>query len=375
MCCWTVVRPPSRVCSAKCVAPASSQRRACSACCSGPQRETRARLDADPGRVAPGVAGRLVDLLDAGHEVVRTRPAGHPAVGDAPDAVQHGRRVAADPDGDRVLRARADRGLRDRVELTLEAHQRLRPEPPHQRDLLLGAPPARAEHLAQAEPAVLDVGPADADPEQQPATGEDGHLGGLFRHERGLALRQHEDAGEEARAGGDGRQVAHQHHRLVPVRAAGVVAAPLGAARLRRIGGVAAEYVVVDLNQVVAEVLGGLGPVADRGRVRADLVRGEASTEFHRVLLAGSAERLRPGSKRRRTGAGGSEGFRGVPRTDRAPRITPSRGRRVCPQGRALLSTVGRASIREQRHGRAMAGRQHAADQAGRTLAGQRRSR
>ena len=276
-----------------------------------PARDARARLDADLGRVTPGGSRRLVDLLDARHQVVGARPAGHPAVGDAPDAVQHGGRVAADPDGDRLLRTRADRGLRDRVELALEAHERLRPEPPHQRDLLLRAPPARAEHLAKAEPAVLDVGPADADPEQQPAAGEDGHLGGLLCRERGLALRQHEDAGEEARSGRHGRQEAHQHHRLVPVRAAGVVAAPLGAARLRRIGGVAAEDVVVDLDQIIAEVLGGLRPVADRGRVRADLIRGEASTEFHRVLLAGSAERLRPGSKRRRTGAGGSEGFRG----------------------------------------------------------------
>ncbi len=72
---------------------------------------------------------------------------------------------------------------------------RVGPELAEQLDLLGQAGPALSERYAEG--VVLDLVPADADAEPQAAAGEDVDLGGLLGDEGGLALREHEDAGDE----------------------------------------------------------------------------------------------------------------------------------------------------------------------------------
>ena len=81
----------------------------------------------------------------------------------------------------------------------VEVDDRLRPEPPQQVDLLLGAPAAVVEVLA--ERLELDVVPADPDAEPQTPAGEHVDLGRLLRDERRLPLRQDEHAGDELEPG------------------------------------------------------------------------------------------------------------------------------------------------------------------------------
>ena len=90
-----------------------------------------------------------------------------------------------------------------------------------------------------AERLVLDRVPADADAEAEPAAGEQVDLGRLLGDERGLALRQDDDPGDELELRARG-EVAEQHERLVERRVHVVRARPGGWAV--RIG---AEHVVV----------------------------------------------------------------------------------------------------------------------------------
>ena len=73
-----------------------------------------------------------------------------------------------------------------------------RPERAQQGDLLLDAPAARMEVLA--ERLELDVVPADADAEPQAPAAEVVDLGRLLGDERRLALRQADDRPSRARA-------------------------------------------------------------------------------------------------------------------------------------------------------------------------------
>ena len=81
------------------------------------------------------------------------------------------------------------------VEFAVEGHRRLGPQAPQQLDLLLGPLAPVAEVLA--ERLVLDRVPADADAQPEPAAAEQVDLGGLFGDQRGLALRQDDDPGDQ----------------------------------------------------------------------------------------------------------------------------------------------------------------------------------
>ena len=72
---------------------------------------------------------------------------------------------------------------------------RLGQQPAQQRDLLVHPPPAVGERLA--ERLVLDGVPADADAEPEAAVGQQVDLGGLLGDERGLALGQDDDPGDQ----------------------------------------------------------------------------------------------------------------------------------------------------------------------------------
>ena len=82
-----------------------------------------------------------------------------------------------------------------RVVLAVEVDELFGPERAQQRDLLLDAAAAVVEVLA--ERLELDGVPADADAEPQAAAGEHVDLRRLLGDERGLALRQDDDAGRE----------------------------------------------------------------------------------------------------------------------------------------------------------------------------------
>ena len=153
--------------------------------------------------------------------------------------------------------------------LPWEVHRLVGPKLAHHLDLLGAAGAAVLEVHAQG--LVLNEIPADADAKAQPAATENVYLGGLLGHQRRLPLRQDEDAGHQAHAGGYGGQVAHSgqrlmHHRLVVVHTEeGMV---IGA-------GVRAEDVVGDEQVGVAHILGGLGEVADGHHVRLDFGLGK----------------------------------------------------------------------------------------------------
>ena len=94
----------------------------------------------------------------------------------------------------------------------VEGDRTLRPQPPHQLDLLLGAPAAVGELLA--ERLELDGVPAQSNTEPESPAGEQIDLGGLLGHQHRLSLRQDDDAGDEFQCGDRG-QVAEHDEGLV----------------------------------------------------------------------------------------------------------------------------------------------------------------
>ena len=79
--------------------------------------------------------------------------------------------------------------------LPLKVTDAFGPQLAHDLDLLLGAPAAVGELLA--ERLVLDGVPAQPDTEPEPPAGEQIDLGGLLGHQHRLSLRQDDDAGDE----------------------------------------------------------------------------------------------------------------------------------------------------------------------------------
>ena len=108
---------------------------------------------------------------------------------------------------------------------------------------------AGAEVLSEG--LVLDVAPADADTEAEPASGEEIDIGGLSCHECGLALREDQDPGREPDPFGDGGQVGEHHERVVERVVLGVGAGD----RRYAIGVDGAEHVVVGEEVIKAELL------------------------------------------------------------------------------------------------------------------------
>src|SRR5207302_10443510 len=90
---------------------------------------------------------------------------------------------------------RVDPSIVDRVPAALEADMRLLPQRLHDLHLLLGAAAAVVEILVEA--GELDLVPADTDAEAEAAAAQHIEAGRLFRHQRGLALRQNQHAGRE----------------------------------------------------------------------------------------------------------------------------------------------------------------------------------
>ena len=133
----------------------------------------------------------------------------------------------------------------------------------------------RAVPEIHAERFVFHVVPADRHAEPEPAAAEHVERRRLLRHQRGLPLRQDDDAGDEFHPLGDGGEKAEQHERLV--KRVGVLVRPPELVRR----GIAAQHVVEGEHVFVTQRFGRLSIVAhDRGIV-ADLGLWKNDTKLH----------------------------------------------------------------------------------------------
>ena len=152
------------------------------------------------------------------------------------------------------------------------------PEPPQQLHLL--GEPRAAVGKVLAERLVLDRVPADADTEAEVAVRQQVDLGGLFRDEGGLALREDDDAADELERRDRG-QVAIEHEGLVEGRlhvvAAGesLMDTPVGP-----------DEVVVAEDVRKTKIADRFGVLAYARAVSANLGLGKDDANAHRLLLA-----------------------------------------------------------------------------------------
>ena len=237
--------------------------------------------------------------------------------------------AAAEPDRDRAGRAGGDAGPVDAVEPAPVVHDRLRPQPAQQLDLLVEAlaPPLPRHAEAPRTPRSSSRCPTprrSRPPDSTSTSAACLATSAVWRWGRmitaGLELDRRGHPGEEA----------EQHERLVERVLLGVGAPQLGLPAL--VDG--AEDVVVGDDVAEAEPLGGLGVVADGDRVVADLGGGEHGSELHGVILAaaptgrrpnppGAAQRrARASSAKRRTAVCGSPKRRAAVLT--SSRCTPA---------------------------------------------------
>ena len=165
------------------------------------RRRRVARSRGLPCRWSPGPVPRRAAaprmMSRARVEVGPGADLGEPAVGEPADPAVGRVRRAADPDRDRPLDGQRARG---RPPSPGRRCRRTSPTAPSRvarsrRDLLGHAASALIEGLA--ERLVLDGVPPEPDAEPEPAAGQQVHLRGLLRDERGLALREDDDAGHE----------------------------------------------------------------------------------------------------------------------------------------------------------------------------------
>ena len=101
----------------------------------------------------------------------------------------------------------------DAVEAALKAHQGLAPVAAQQLDLFVGAGAARGEVLPEG--VVLDVVPAHPDAKAETLSRKQVEVGDLLCHQRGLTLRENDDARRKLDPFGLSRQVGKEHEGVV----------------------------------------------------------------------------------------------------------------------------------------------------------------
>ena len=161
------------------------------------------------------------------------------------------------------------------VPAAVEVDHFLRPQGAHQVNLLLGADAPVAEILAQGFE--LHVVPAHADAQGEASAAEHVDLRGLLGHQRGLALGQDQDAGDQADARGQRSDERQRCQRLVDHAVVRIVTAPDVLVVVR----VGAEDVVGDEEVVELHAFHGFDIVADGGRVGADFGLREDCADLH----------------------------------------------------------------------------------------------
>jgi hypothetical protein len=124
------------------------------------------------------------------------------AVGEASNPLECRLGEASHPDRDRPLEGEGiEPGGGDRVVSTLEADDRVLPEPPQEIDLFFDATATVGER--HSERFVLNCVPTQSNAETKPAFGEQIDLGSLFCDEGRLTLRKDQDARDELEPGRD----------------------------------------------------------------------------------------------------------------------------------------------------------------------------
>ena len=127
-----------------------------------------------------------------------------------------------------------------------------------------------------AESLVLDGVPANGDAEAQPAAGEDVDGRRLLGDEGCLPLGQDDDAADELDAAGERPEIGEEDERFVELALVRIRAAPTAGPV-----GVGAEYVVEGEQVAEAQILSGLGVVAQNEGIRPDLRLRKDDADLH----------------------------------------------------------------------------------------------
>jgi hypothetical protein len=172
---------------------------------------------------------------------------------------------SAEPDGDWLPWLRDQGRSVHAVEAAREINDRLREQPAEQRDLLLLPRTSGTEVLPKS--VVLDVVPADSNPEPKTASGQEFDIRCLACDERRLPLRKHEDARCETDPLGDAGQVREHHEGVMEGVVLGVGSRQLAIS----IGVNGAEHVVVSEEIVKPQVLDGPPDPPNSGRISPKL--------------------------------------------------------------------------------------------------------
>jgi hypothetical protein len=172
-------------------------------------------------------------------------------------------------------RQRVDAGVLDPVPFAVEGDVRLRPQRPHDFDLLFRAAAAVVKILV--ETGELHLVPPDADAETEPAAREDVETGGLLGDEHGLALCQDQDLRREIADARASCEETEQHEGVViAVGRSGAALRPIGPAR-----NIDAEHVVGGGEAVIADLLRRLGEFPQRRRIAADIGDRQGYAQLH----------------------------------------------------------------------------------------------
>ena len=114
--------------------------------------------------------------------------------------------------------------------LPLKLTVRLRPQRPHDRDLLFRAAAAVVKILVEADK--LDLVPSDPDAEPEPPAREDVETRGLFGDEYRLTLGQDQNLRRKIGDGGASGEETKQHERvMIEIGRSGARLGPTGPAR------------------------------------------------------------------------------------------------------------------------------------------------
>ena len=148
-----------------------------------------------------GFGGGVIDHAYRRARLVRRQQGAEPAVGQAPGPPQPGGGRAAQPDVERLGRARADAGAVDGEELSLERHRFAGKEQAQQGERLVEKGSPLAAGCVEHRPFGI-LGRLQAEDRQHPAGGQPGQRRQLLRHQHRMPAREHRDPGARLQLAG-----------------------------------------------------------------------------------------------------------------------------------------------------------------------------
>ena len=242
-----------------------------------------ASLQTDRVRIPARLVGVTTNAVDDLAALIAQGIQREPAVGQPRDT-PHGHvqghrtrgRAGADPDGNGALHGqRLDAGVVDAVPLSGVIDNLLRPQQPQDLDLLFAALAARFPVFVQS--LILHRVPSDPDAQPQPPAAQHVHFRGLLGHQRGLPLRQDDDAGGQFQIRGNCRQVRHQREGLVDIALVRVVESRHFRVELR----VGPQYVVQNPQMRIPQLVRGLHKIPRRSKISPNVDRRKRNPNLH----------------------------------------------------------------------------------------------